>query len=115
VSPVSLAVGAPPPSRHDPGVCANRSSPNALPLFRAASAYVATAPDAFPIRHPVDIVVASSQPLPKPIGYGPAEAMIEVLVDAGLLADERLLATERYEIRPGMTGYSIVIEEAAPL
>jgi hypothetical protein len=41
--------------------------------------------------------------------------MLEVLVGAGLLADERLVATERYEIRPGMTGYALVIEEAAPL
>jgi hypothetical protein len=38
--------------------------------------------------------------------------MLEVLVGAGLLADERLVATERYEIRPGITGYSIVIEDA---
>ena len=107
---VSLAVDDFPPSRHDPGRCADRSSPNALPLFRAATAVVAEDPDAFPIRGCVGIVVTSSERLPEPSGYGPAEAMIEVLVDAGLLADERLVEWERYNVRPETTGYSVSVE-----
>lgn len=51
----------------------------------------------------------------RPLSRREGAAGARPTVDAGLLADERLVATERYEIRPGMTGYSIVIEEAAPL
>ncbi|HET6791301.1 MAG TPA: hypothetical protein VFI35_06915 [Actinomycetota bacterium] len=109
---VSLSVDSRPPTRHDPGRCADRTSPNALPLFRATAAVVAEEPDAFPIRGGVRIVVTSSEPLPEPSGYGPADAMIEVLIDAGLLADERLVERERYNVRPETTGYSISVEPA---
>lgn len=109
---VSLSVDSRPPTRHDPGRCADRISPNALPVFRAAAAVVAEKPDASPIRGGVRIVVTSSEPLPEPSGYGPADAMIEVLIDAGLLADERLVERERYNVRPETTGYSISVEPA---
>lgn len=109
---VSLTVASQPPTRHDPGRCADRSSPNALPLFRAAAAVVAEEPDAFPIRGFVRIVVTSSAPLPEPSDHGPADAMIEVLVDAGILADERLVERERYNVRPETTGYSVSVEPA---
>lgn len=110
---VSFTIEAPPPTRHDPGRCADRSSPNALHLFRAVTAYVAADPDAFPIRGPVGIVVGSAEPFPEPEDYSIADAIEEVLVDAGFLADERLVETERHEIRPEMmTGYSILIEPA---
>lgn len=109
---LSITVDSPPPARHDPGRCADRSSPNALPLFRAAAAAVAEKPDAFPIRGAVRIVVTSSARLPEPSGYGPADAMIEVLVDAGLLADERLVERERYNLRRETTGYSVSVEPA---
>jgi hypothetical protein len=110
--PILLTVDAPPPDRHDPGRCADRSSPNAMPLFRAAAAAVAADPDAFPIRGHVGIVVTSSEPLPdhRAEGYGEADAMIEVLVDAGLLDDERWVYWEKYEVRPPTTGYSISVE-----
>jgi hypothetical protein len=103
-----LNIDASPPSRHNPGRCADRSSPNALPLFEAAAAFVAS-DAAYPIRHRVGLVVTSSVPLPEPDDYGPADAMIEVLVDAGMLADERLVETERYEVEPWTTGYSISV------
>ena len=109
---VSLTVDSPPPARHDPGRCADRSSPDALPLFLAAAAVVAEEPDAFPIRAGVGIVVTSSEELPEPSGHGPTEAMIEVLVDAGVLADERLVEWERYNVRPETTGYSVSVEPA---
>lgn len=109
---VSLTVASHPPARHDPSRCADRSSPNALPLFQAAAAVVAEEPDAFPIRGGVGIVVTSSARLPEPSGYGPADAMIEVLVDAGLLGDERLVEWERYNVRPETNGYSVSVEPA---
>ena len=36
--------------------------------------------------------------------------MIEVLVDAGILADERLVTRERYLIDPASPGYSVFLE-----
>jgi hypothetical protein len=83
-----------------------------MPLFRTAASAVAADPDAFPIHGHVGIVVTSWEPLPdhRAEGYGEADAMIEVLVDAGLLNDERQVDWEKYEIRPGSTGYSISVE-----
>jgi hypothetical protein len=107
-----LAVDAPVPTRGDPGRCADRDSPNALPLFQVAVDRVARAPRRFPIRERVGVIVTSADPLPKPVGYGEEDAMIEVLVEAGVLLDERLVTTERFEIRPGMAGYSIEVEPA---
>jgi hypothetical protein len=107
MEPVMLTVDGDPPIRHDPGRCADRSSPNASPLFRAASAYVAAGPEGFPIREPVGIVVTSATPLPSGVGYGGIDPIIEVLADAGMLSDERWVAWELAELRPGMTGYSV--------
>lgn len=47
-----------------------------------------------------------------PSGHGPGDALIEVLVDAGLLADERLVERERYNVKPETTGYSVSVEPA---
>jgi hypothetical protein len=109
-----LEVGSPPPRRHDPGRCADRTSPDALPLFRAATAYMAATPGNYPIRDPVAVVLASGEPFTEPDGYSIATAVEEVLVDAGLLADERLVESERHEIRPEMrAGYSVSMETLA--
>jgi hypothetical protein len=84
-----------------------------MPLFRAATAVLVADPDAFPIRHYVRLTIASSKPLPDiwpEHGYDVPTAMIEVLVDAGMHADERLV--EREQVRPGMSGYSVYIEES---
>ena len=108
--PVSLLVEAPPPTRQDPVRCADRWSPNALPLFRAAARFVADNPEDFPIRQNVGMVVTSPNPLPAGDGYGAIEPIIEVLVDAGLLADERLVTWERSEVAPDMKGYSVVVD-----
>ena len=105
-----MTVHAPPPKRHDSSRCADRSSPNASPLFEAASALINSDPQRFPIHGRVGILVASSGALPQPEGYGPADAMIEVLVDAGVLADERQVEVEQYEIKQGMSGYVIDVE-----
>jgi hypothetical protein len=109
VDAITLFVAAQPPSRHDPGRCADRTSPNAWPLFQAANALVSDQPSRFPITTRVGIVVASSEPLPAHDGYGPLDAIIEVLVDAGLLADERLVETERREATGTTTGYEVTV------
>jgi hypothetical protein len=109
-----LVVDSPPPRRHELGRCADRTSPDALPLFRAATAHIAATPDNYPIRDPVAVVLASGEPFTEPDGYSIATAIEEVLVDAGLLADERLVQSERHEIRPEMgAGYSVRVETAA--
>jgi hypothetical protein len=47
----------------------------------------------------------------EPDGYSVADAVVEVLVDAGLLADERLIESGRHEVRPELgSGYSVRIE-----
>jgi hypothetical protein len=108
---VSFTIDAPPPTRHDPGRCADRSSPNALPLFRAVASYVSTHREDLPIRHPVKVLIASPEPFREPDGYTIATSIEEVLVDAGFLADERLVEMEAHEARPEMaTGYSVQIE-----
>jgi hypothetical protein len=107
---LTLSVDGAPPKRHDPSRCADRSSPDARPLFDVAMEVLAASPDSFPIRREIGVVVTSRHTLPEQEGYGPADAMIEVLVDAGILADERLVAWERYLIDPGSSGYSITLE-----
>jgi hypothetical protein len=113
--PITLTVDAPFPTRHDPGRCADRSSPNAMPLFNAAAAVVAADPDAFPIRDAVGLVITSSEGLPDmdpDHGYFVDSAIIEVLVDARLLDDEDVPEQMREQIEPGTTGYSIRIEDS---
>ena len=107
---LTLSVEGEPPERHDPGRCADRSSPNAGPLFTAATEISAASPDAFPIQHVVGVVVVSRRALPESDGYGPVDAIIEVLVDAGVLADERLVTSESCVIDPTSVGYSITLE-----
>ena len=109
----SFFVDGPPPTRHDPGQCADRTSPNASPLFREVAAHVATDPGAFPVREPVGVVVASAVPFDEPEGYTIVTAIEKVLVDAGFLADERQVEWERHDIRPDMTtSYSVCVEPA---
>ena len=74
---------------------------------------LAESPDSFPIRREISVVVTSRHPLPEQVGYGAATAMIEVLVDAGILADERLVTSERYLVDPDCPGYSVFVEPEA--
>jgi len=72
---------------------------------------VSTHREDLPIRHPVKILIASPEPFREPDGYTIATSIEEVLVDAGFLADERLVEMEAHEVRPEMaTGYSVQIE-----
>jgi hypothetical protein len=79
-------------------------------LFHAATAYMAAHPEEMPIRYPVMVVFASPEPFREIEGYDIATAIEEVLVDAGVLADERLVEMERHETRPEMRGYSVRID-----
>jgi hypothetical protein len=104
-------IDGPPPTRHHPGRCADRTSPNALALFQAVAAYIAKDPGAFPVREPVGVVVGSAGPFDEPEGYTIATAIEEVLVAAGFLADERQVEWEGLHIRPEMTTrYSVRVE-----
>ena len=106
---LSFTIEGPPPTRHDPGRCADRSSPNALPLFEAA-ALLAVDREDLPITSPVGVVFASAEPFPELDGYDIPTAIEEVLVDAGVLADERLVESERHEVRPELNGYWVRID-----
>ena len=88
-----------------------------MPLFEAAAAIVAAAPDAYPIQEYVRLTITSSDPLPdirRQHGYAVPTAMIEVLVDARLLEDEDRRASVVEKVDPSMRGYSIYIEKARP-
>jgi hypothetical protein len=87
---VRFSVIGQPPDRTHPGRCADRLSPNADELVRAARDLLARDPTAFPIREGFGLTVASGARLPAYEGYGVDDAIIEVLVDVGLIADERL-------------------------
>ena len=105
---LSLSVPGSPPRRTDPTRCADRHSPDARLLFQAATEAVAAAPARFPLRTPVAVAIRSAVPLPELEGYSVADAIIEVLVDAGLLVDERLVVEEELRLDPAiLTGYSV--------
>jgi hypothetical protein len=106
----TFSVDAEPPDRAHPGRCADGFSPNVSPIFGAAREVVATSPESFPIRQTVEIVVTSVAPLRQPVGYSAADAMIEILVAAGVLWDERLVSAETYRVDPDSSGYSIALE-----
>ena len=108
----TFSVDAEPPARHEPSRCATRDSPHARPLFEAASEIRDASPDLFPLSREVGVVIGSGRPLPEPEGYEPEDAMVEVLCDAGILADERLVGRVHYLIDPTLSGYVITVEPA---
>jgi hypothetical protein len=62
----------------------------------AVTAYVTSRLDEMPIRYPVRVEIVSPEPFHEREGYTIATAIEEVLVDAGFLADERLIDMERH-------------------
>ncbi|MGH2655887.1 MAG: hypothetical protein ACRDIZ_04190 [Actinomycetota bacterium] len=100
---VTLSIGGVPPDRTHPGRCADLDSPNAGPLAKVAQEFMARAPDAFPLRDPFGITVVFGNTKPAFEGYGAIDPIIEVLVDAGMIADERLEDWER-ELQDPMQG-----------
>jgi hypothetical protein len=91
---VELSVVGRLPRRTHSGLSADRNSPNASPLFEAASKIVAESPGSFPLRGKVGVAISSEAPLPYYDGYDAASAIEEVLVDAGLLEEERQVDRE---------------------
>jgi hypothetical protein len=75
---------------------------------------MAEAPDVFPLRQPFGITVVFGKTKPAFDGYGPVDSIIEVLVDAGMIEDERLEDWER-ELQDPDAGerYTVTIEPAA--
>ena len=103
-----LSVPGSPPRRTHATRCADRHSPGARLLFQTAIEAVAAAPDRFPLRTPVAVAIKSALPLPELDGYSVLDAMVEVLVDAGILVDERLVEEEEVRLDPAiLNGYSI--------
>ena len=92
---VRLFIDGPPPDRTYPGWSADRASPNAAPLAPAAERFIAQDPEAFPLRDPFGITVVFGKTKPDFAGYDPIDPIIEVLVDVGLIEDERLGDWER--------------------
>ena len=112
---LTLSVDGPPPLRRDPGVCADRTSPNAGPLAEAAERLIRDAPEAFPLRYYFGITVEFGETVPTHIqGYGDVDPIVEVLVDVGMIEDERLSVWERQRQNPSAGDrYTVTIEPAA--
>jgi hypothetical protein len=86
---VTFTVTGQTPSRTHPGRCADRRSPNAAELAKTALEVIERSPGAFPIREGFGLTVRAGRQLPKLEGYDVDDAIIEVLVDVGFVADER--------------------------
>jgi hypothetical protein len=109
---VTLSVDGPPPDRTQSGRSADRDSPHAEPLARAAEELMRRSPEAFPLREPLGITVVFGETKPTFATYDAIDPIIEVLVDVGLLADERLTDWHRGRWDPHGEGYTVTIEPA---
>jgi hypothetical protein len=86
MSKVTLVVPDPPPTRTHPGRSADRNSPNAQDLARAA--LVASGPPAFPLTFAgLTLVFGRTIPDVDPLGYQPQDPIIEVLAEVGAVRD----------------------------
>ncbi|MGH2653494.1 MAG: hypothetical protein ACRDHV_03990 [Actinomycetota bacterium] len=112
---VTLSISGVPPDRTHPGRCADLDSPNAGPLARAAQEFMTQAPEAFPLRDSFGITVVFGKTKPAFEGYGGIDPIIEVLVDVGMIADERLEDWER-ELQDPDAGetYTVTLQSARP-
>ena len=105
---VRLVVEGPLPRQSDPARCADRRSPDAAPLFRVARGTIENDPDAFPIRETFGLTVVTGIEPPTFEGYGVDDPVIEVLVDVGMIADERFQAS----IDPSLgDGYTVTVSD----
>lgn len=107
--PVHIEVDGEPPMRATAIVSANRDSPHAKPLFSAAMEVVASDPDSYPITEYVRVEVTSARVLAEGDGYAGIDAIEEVLVDAGILRDERLVRSENQRVDPNTAGFAVDI------
>lgn len=111
---IEFTVRAPPPRRTHPGRSADRSSPNASALFDVAAKIVAETPERFPITGKTRLILRAAVPLPEYPDYSTHDAVLEVLVDAGVLANERQNERERTGLDSTVaTGYAIEIQSVS--
>jgi hypothetical protein len=109
-----FAVPGEPPLRADPGRCADRGSPNAGPLAEAGLAAVERDPLAFPLKVPLGVAVTFGSSPQEFNGYDAITAIEEILVDVGVIGDERLVDWEREIVDPSLgDSYTVVIEDAS--
>ena len=96
----TLHVAGQPPLRTHPSRCADRRSPNAAALADAGLDLVRSHPERFPLNSPLRVAVTHGSSPPDPEGYDVTTAIEEVLVDVGMIADERLVEEEAVRIDP---------------
>jgi hypothetical protein len=77
----------------------------------AAEALMIMSPISFPLREPLGITVVFGSTKPPRRGHGPIDPIIEVLVDIGMVEDERLEDWER-ELQDPDAGerYTVTVE-----
>lgn len=96
------------PLRSDPDRSADWMSPNAGPLFQEGER-IRDARGGARLQPPLAIHVAYGVKLPNPDGYSWIDPVIEVLVDARLLEDERDVAQEASEFDADIEGFRVAL------
>lgn len=111
---IELRIDGEPPVRADPGRCADRHSPNAAPLADAGQRLVGQNPTRFPLTEAFGITLrlGSTVPATDDDGYSVDSPIVEVLVDVGVIADERLEDWMRCSQDPAWNDYEVTIEPA---
>jgi hypothetical protein len=85
--------------------------PRRRPLFPAAGT-IEDDPDAFPIRETFGLTVVTGVEPPTFEGYGVDDPIIEVLVDVGMIADERLQEWFQASTDPSLgDGYVVTVSD----
>lgn len=83
---LTLVVPDPPPTRTHPGRSADRDSPNATALVRAAEALRNAQPDIFPlVFSEIQVMFGKTLPDVDALGYQPDDPIYEVLGDVGVV------------------------------
>src|SRR3954470_17731730 len=83
-----LVIPDPPPIRIHPGQSADRASPNAEPLVRAATALLDAHPDTFPrVFRDIRVRFGRTMPDVDPLGYQPDHPIYEILQDVGVVIE----------------------------
>lgn len=109
-------VRGPLPERADPGRSADRHAPNAEPLFEEVMRFeralgLLSQFGMYPSDRPFGLVLATAEPLSPEAGAVAANAIVDVLVDAGVIVDERKKTWERFDTDAMMEGgYSVCLE-----
>jgi hypothetical protein len=102
---IEFRVSGPLPERAGQSRCADRHAPNAAALFEKVDGFVEmshTFPSVgtYPVDRPFGFVLTTPAHLDEDVANAAANAIIEVIVDANVLVDERQEAWERFEVDP---------------